>query len=105
MGTPTRIHQSNYSAAYSPTSSIQGRKSILAGRAPVTPSRLITPHSPVPIKYGINETVHDFNTPTKSRSGDLGHIDPDTKLMVEDAREDFSNPFVEIFDCDNCKFF
>lgn len=88
--------------AYSPARSV-GRRSVFASRVPVTPSRLITPHSPIPIKYGINETVNDFNTPTRSRQGDLSQIDPDTKIMIEDAREDFSNPYVEIFDCDKCK--
>lgn len=90
------------SMAYSPARSV-GRRSVFASRVPVTPSRLITPHSPIPIKYGINETVNDFNTPTRSRQGDLSQIDPDTKIMIEDAREDFSNPYVEIFDCDKCK--
>jgi len=53
----------------------------------------------------VNETVNDFNTPTRSRQGDIGGMDADTKQMIEDAKEDFSNPFVEIFDCDNCRRF
>lgn len=49
--------------------------------------------------------MNDFNTPTRSKQGDLSNnIDPETKIMIEDARADFSNPFVEIFDCDNCEF-
>jgi hypothetical protein len=103
MGTPSRINNSQMSAQYSPNSSIGGKRILFSGRIPVTPSRLITPHSPVPIKYGINEVVNDYNTPTKSRVGDGAPLDQDTKMMVEDAREDFSNPYVEIFDCDNCK--
>jgi len=97
------MNTSHMNTPYSPGSYSVDHRSLFAGRASVTPSRLITPHSPVPVRYGVNETVNDFNTPTTSRQGDINGMDADTKQMVEDAKEDFSNPFVEIFDCDNCR--
>lgn len=87
---------------YSPGSYSVENRSLFVGRSSVTPSRIITPSSPVSVRYGVNETVNDFNTPGRSRNGEASQMDPDTKQMIEDAKEDFSNPYVEIFDCDNC---
>lgn len=38
-----------------------------------------------------------------SRSGMTAVEDEEIKTMIMDAKEDFSDPIEEIFDCDDCK--